>query len=236
MNKQKRFVEKANKKYNNFFDYSLVEYKTPYIKVKIICPKHGVFEQTPTSHLSSKTGCPVCGQEFSLKNQKTKTTEQFIEEANKNHNNFYDYSLVDYINNYTKVKIICPKHGVFEQTPYHHLSDAAGCPYCKESHGERKINIYLKNKNIKYFREYKFVNLKDINQLSYDFYLPEKNLLIEYQGEQHYKNSFGEQNLQIQQKHDLLKSEYAKNNNLKLLTIPYWDYKIIEEILEENIG
>ncbi len=160
--KQKRFIEKANKKYNNFFDYSLVDYKTPYVKVKIICPKHGAFEQSPSSHLSTKTGCPICGKELSSQKQKTKTTEQFIEEAKLVHGNKYDYSLTNYVNNYTKVKIVCPIHGMFTQKPYHHVNDETGCPYCKESHGERKIDNYLKSKNVKYYREHKFTLIEEI--------------------------------------------------------------------------
>lgn len=61
-----------------------------------------------------------------------KTTEQFIEEAKKIHGNKYDYSLVEYKNNSTKVKIICPKHGIFEQKPDAHIQNN-GCYMCNES-------------------------------------------------------------------------------------------------------
>ena len=60
-----------------------------------------------------------------------KTTEQFIEDAKKVHGDRYDYSLVDYVNSRTKVKIICQEHGIFEQEANSHISSKQGCPLCK---------------------------------------------------------------------------------------------------------
>jgi len=111
------FIQKSNEIHNNFYDYSLVDYVNNKTKVKIICPLHGIFEQTPKKHLIGQ-GCYNC---YIIKN--IKETNLFIEEANLIHNNFYDYSLVNYVNNKIKVKIICPIHGIFEQTPNSHLSN-----------------------------------------------------------------------------------------------------------------
>lgn len=126
----KTFIQKAKEAHGDKYDYSLVEYKNSSTKIKIICPKHGVFEQTPNNHLRG-CGCLSC----SFLN-KASAKEQFIEKARKVHGNKYDYSLVDYKNNYTKIKIICSKHGVFEQAPDCHLRLGAGCPHCKSSKGE----------------------------------------------------------------------------------------------------
>jgi len=104
------------------YDYSLVEYKNSKTKIKIICKEHGVFEQTPNDHLSG-CGCVECS------GLKKLTTEEFIEKSNKVHSNIYDYSLVEYFNNNTKVKIICNNHGVFEQIPASHLG-GHGCGKC----------------------------------------------------------------------------------------------------------
>ena len=96
--------------------------------------------------------------------------------------------------------------------------------------------IKPKERNIIFVRNKTFDDLKDKKFLSYDFYIPEYNLLIEYNGKQHYKeNSFKRHDLKLQRHHDWLKRKYAKNHNIKLLTIPYWDYKIIENILEEKL-
>ena len=119
------FIEKANKRHNNIFDYSLVIYKNSTTKVKIICKEHGVFYQSPNNHLSGQK-CPYCNGNAKL------NTEKFIEKSLIKHNNRYDYSLVYYKNNKTKIKIICKEHGQFEQTPNKHLT-GQGCPMCDYS-------------------------------------------------------------------------------------------------------
>lgn len=125
------FINKANLIHNNKYDYSKVEYVNNSTKVCIICPEHGEFWQTPRNHLIGQ-GCPLCNGTFKLTNQ------EFIEKANKIHNNKYDYSKVKYVNNNTKVCIICPKHGEFWQTPHHHLN-GHGCSKCRnENNGDRR--------------------------------------------------------------------------------------------------
>ena len=123
-----QFIIDAKKIHNNKYDYSLVDYINNKSKVKIICPTHGEFEQIPYSHLRG-SGCPKCkGDKQRILCQSNK--EEFTNKADKIHSNKYDYSLVDYKNAHTKVKIICPIHGEFEQKPTHHLS-GKGCPKCK---------------------------------------------------------------------------------------------------------
>jgi hypothetical protein len=122
INKTKRFIEKAVKIHGQTYDYSEVDYVNNRTPVKIICKEHGVFLQTPDKHLNGR-GCPTCGGTTRM-DEKT-----FIEKARALHGNKYDYSEVVYVNNQTKVKIICPEHGVFEQTPHNHLK-GQGCPVC----------------------------------------------------------------------------------------------------------
>lgn len=171
------------------------------------------------------------------------TTEEFIKKAKEVHGSKYDYSLVDYKNNQTKVKIICPIHGVFEQIPNNHVK-GSGCLKCgaenkTKSNGERTIKEVLTFKKIFFEEQKEFKDLKDKNLLSYDFFIPSKNLLIEYNGKQHYKfhDLFHKtyHDFLVQKHHDWLKRKYAKSNNYKLLTIPYWDYKIIENILSKQL-
>jgi hypothetical protein len=121
--KTESFIQKANKVHNFKYDYSLVEYVDSSTKVKIICPKHGVFEQTPSKHLIGQK-CRKCAYD-----NKKLNVQDFIEKSNKIHNFKYDYSLVQYVNNSTKVKIICPEHGIFEQKPNSHLN-GRGCAKC----------------------------------------------------------------------------------------------------------
>ena len=121
----REFIKKARKIHGDKYDYSKVEYKGNKIKVCIICPKHGEFWQTPNSHLLGH-GCPYCSRR-SIKY----TTEEFIERAKKIHGNKYDYSKVEYVNNETKICIICSKHGEFWMRPNSHISQKQGCPICR---------------------------------------------------------------------------------------------------------
>ena len=104
------WICKAKEVHGDKYDYSLVEYKNGTTKISIVCPKHGIFYQQPQKHLQGR-GCPFCAKEASSKKLK-KSTNDFIVEAQKIHGDKYDYSLVDYHNAFTKVKIICKKHGV----------------------------------------------------------------------------------------------------------------------------
>lgn len=123
------FISKANKVHGNKYNYSLVIYSGCDNKVKIICPEHGIFEQSPYYHLKGQ-GCPICRYIKAAKNNPNlSNTEEFIEKANKRHNNFYDYSKVKYVNAKTKVCVICCKHGEFYVTPNNHLK-GKGCPEC----------------------------------------------------------------------------------------------------------
>ena len=124
---QEKFIEDATKIHNIKYDYSLVCYINSKNKIKIVCPVHGEFEQQPSKHLMGD-GYKKCADDL-LKDKRKKSKEQFIEDANKVHKHRYNYSLVEYINNQTKIKIICTIHGVFEQIPNNHLR-GEGCNFC----------------------------------------------------------------------------------------------------------
>ena len=124
---KKDFITKARKIHGDKYDYSNVDYVNNYTKVCIICPKHGEFLQTPSNHLNGQ-GCPKCKGD-KTRERLTLSKEEFIQKANEVHGNKYDYSKVEYVNNRTKVCIICPEHGEVWQTPHNHLS-GQGCPKC----------------------------------------------------------------------------------------------------------
>lgn len=125
------FIQKAIDIHGTKYDYSKVDYKTALIKVTIICPIHGEFEQTPNAHISAKKGCIKCGHQESNRDRKL-TNEEFTRRASELHNGRYDYSKVNYINGNEQVEIICSKHGSFWQKALHHLYpyEAKGCPKC----------------------------------------------------------------------------------------------------------
>ena len=120
----KQFITKAMEVHNNKYNYSKTNYINNRTKVEIICPTHGVFMQTPDHHINQKQECPECNK------YKKMTVNQFVIKAKKNHNDKYDYSKVNYINNTIKVEIICPIHGSFMQNPSHHINQKQGCPEC----------------------------------------------------------------------------------------------------------
>ena len=113
------------------------------------------------------------------------------------------------------------------------------CPICEQSSGESKINKFLESNNFNFISEYRFKNCKFKNALPFDFYLPNYNCCIEFDGEQHYKiiKYFGGLDRFIDTKiRDTIKTEYCKKNNIKLIRIPYWEMKNIENILINKLN
>jgi hypothetical protein len=222
------FLKRANEIHKNKYDYSLIEYKNTTTKIKILCPLHGVWEQKPSKHLQGQ-GCRKCSGSDKL------TTEIFINKASNIHDNKYDYSLVKYTNHYGKVKIICPVHNIFEQGAGSHLS-GIGCPNCIESKGEKEIFNYLTSKSILFETQKTFDGCKLKNKLRFDFFLPEKNICIEYDGEQHFISVGkwgGIENLELIKKRDEIKSKFCQENNIQLIRINYKES--IKDILNLNL-
>ena len=235
-----KFIEESNKIHENKYDYSKSEWINRDTKLKIICPIHGEFEQTPRNHLNGQ-GCPKCGYE-KLSELSRKSVDEFINEAIEVHGYKYDYSKVEYINNKTKVKIVCPIHGEFEQVPSFHLN-GQGCPKCKTSHLENEIMTLLEENNIDYIYQYKN---KWLETQSLDFYIPKYNIAIECQGEQHYKPidfagrgfKWAERQFEYIKVLDTIKRDKCSENGIKLLYFARCEYKdnIItdkEKLIEE---
>jgi hypothetical protein len=140
----------AKEIHNNKYDYSLVKDIGCKLKVDIICPIHGIFKQRIDTHLSG-SGCQQCSGNIK------KTTSKFIIDAKKVHSDRYDYSLVEYINSYTKVKIICPIHGEFQQKPNTHLR-GHNCLKCINENQSKTTNEFI-------------INAKKIHGNKYDYSL-----------------------------------------------------------------
>lgn len=222
------FITKAQKIHGDKYDYSQVDYIKASEKVKIICPKHGVFLQTPNEHLSGY-GCIKCAHD-KLHTERVKDISVFVEQANKVHNQKYSYSKVQYLNAHTKVCIVCPEHGEFWQTPHDHLNGKCGCPSCNLSKGEREVAKYLKERGIEFISQYEIPIDSRINSSGkayIDFYLPRYNTFIEFNGVQHYIpiEYFGGklkyENYQIPR--DNYIENYCQNNHISLIKISYTD-------------
>ncbi len=168
-----QFVERAIKIHGNKYDYSETRYINGKTKVKIICPEHGAFEQAARAHASGY-GCQKCKAR-----DHTKTTHQFIECAIKIHGNKYDYSETRYINAKTKIKIICPEHGAFMQTPPHH-QEGNGCPLCK--HPVSKVETRWLD-GLKVFRRQFRIKFKNGRHLKVDGFDRKTKTVYEFYGD-----------------------------------------------------
>jgi very-short-patch-repair endonuclease len=222
------FLRKCIERHGNKYDYSLVRYKGMDKKIKIIY-KGDIYEQKASAHLYLGS----CEKFI-----KKKTTDVFIKEANEIHNFRYNYSKVDYINNQTKVTIICKQHGEFEQVPSSHLS-GTGCSNCNESKGEKKIVKYLTQHNIDFSRQKKFDGCIGIKyKLPFDFYLPKYRTCIEFDGIQHYEplEFFGGlESYNRLKTNDKIKNDYCEDNYINLIRIRYDQIDDIYRILWENL-
>jgi very-short-patch-repair endonuclease/predicted nucleic-acid-binding Zn-ribbon protein len=221
------FITKSNLVHDDKYDYSQVEYDGVNIPVKIICPLHGEFLQTPNNHMNGN-GCKKCGFESISKNN-ISNTEDFIKSAKIVHGDKYDYSQVDYKLNTTPVKIKCSIHGEFVQSPAAHLR-GQGCPICQESTGEKLVSTILEKQEVKFLKQHKFVDCTNKKQggscrkLPFDFYIPELNVCIEYDGRQHFEPIIGlggERAFENQKIRDKIKTEYCEENGIKLIRVPY---------------
>lgn len=212
----RQWIEEAKKVHDNKYDYSKVVYKTCQDKVCIICPTHGEFWQEALSHIQGQ-GCPYCN------GNAKKTTEKFIQDAKKVHGDKYDYSKVVYVNNKTKVCIICHKkddngveHGEFWQTPHKHLI-GRGCSRCNESNLETAMSLFLERNGIEFEEQKKFDWL---GKMTLDFYLPKHNIAIECQGGQHFipvEHFGGENGLKEITQRDKKKKQLCEEHGIKLL-------------------
>lgn len=225
------FIERARKVHGDKYDYSKICYKTTHTNVSIICPIHGVFEQTASSHLQGH-GCPKCAIEINSSKQRL-GLNAFLKKSVEVHGNKYDYSKVNYINNSTKVCINCPIHGEFWQVPASHLS-GVGCPLCNESKLEKKVALKLQENNIEFVRGYK---TKWLDKQHLDFYLPQYNIAIECQGEQHFKHKkcwdkVKRNSLQHRIELDKRKLELCNKHNVKVLY--YSDKKYLDNIITDE--
>lgn len=213
------FIERSVLIHGSTYDYSSVEYgKNNYDLVSIVCKKHGAFTQRPWAHLRGQ-GCPKCSD-----NQKS-NNDKFIEKSIKKHGNTYDYSSVEYVNKRSKVKIICTKHGIFEQRPYVHIQ-GHGCSICRNSKLEKYLRDRLISLNIKFEQNKRYDDCRNILPLPFDFYLVDHNVLLECDGVQHHRSIdfFGGDNrFECQTRNDDIKNKYCEDRNIKLIRLKNLD-------------
>ena len=219
------FIIECKKIHGDNLNFDNTIYKNKTTKVKVLCPKHGEYDTLPSVLLN---GC-IC--KLCYYDKKKSNIDEFIKKSKVIHGDKYDYSISEYTNSISKINIICPEHGIFKQKANNHLC-GDGCPVCNTSKGEKYISSFFNKYNIKYISQKTFDNCKYKMSLPFDFYLPDHNMCIEYDGEQHFYpiNHFGgEQGLLIRQRNDKIKTDYCQNNNIKLIRIKH-DEKLNEKL------
>lgn len=216
-----------------------LEIKNNQTYIEYICPYHGL-QKTLIKNFINGSRCNECAREQIREKYKMNSQCVWVK--------VYECGGIltnpeDYINNRTKnLQIICPECGEIFVTSLKSFTQSGGqmCEKCRKtvSLGEQKIKEYLLNNSIKYISQKRFNDCKDKYPLPFDFYMPDYNICIEYQGIQHYQaleifgGATGFQTLQL---HDNIKQEFCARNNTKLIIIPYWDFNNISIILNKEL-
>lgn len=226
----KAFIEKSNLVHSNKYDYSITEYIKSNEKVKIVCKKHGIFEINANSHLNGR-GCSKCAGNYKYK------SSELLDIYNSMYVG-YTYDFNGYKNIKSRILVKCSKHSQFE-TSAELLLNGYGCSSCgKKSIGEEKISEILDKNNIAYIKQKSFDGCVFKNKMQFDFFIPELNTCIEYDGRQHFEpiEYFGGvYSLEKQIIKDNIKDNFCKNNDIKLIRIPYYEFDNIEKILNYSL-
>jgi hypothetical protein len=163
---KEEIVERAKNVHKDKYDYTDLVYKDMSTNINVKCKIHGEFFQRPFDHLKG-LGCSKCGV---IKSglTRTLTNNEFIEKANKIHNNKYKYPNAIYLSANKKLLITCENHGDFEQTPNNHISKKHGCPNCSK----------LKKLNSELFRDRSIKIYKDKYDYSFSDYINNKTEIL----------------------------------------------------------
>lgn len=225
-----KFTYEYVKEYIENENYELLskEYINANSNITVVCP-HGHRFETRFGRFKNGARCQKCH----LMNNNLNTVHSYEYVKEQLSSEGYNLLSTEYTNAHDKILIECPKGHRFE-TKYNAFQQGNRCPHCNESKGEREISQILCELNIEYIKQYRFEDCKFKYTLPFDFCLPKYNILIEYDGELHYKVSKHHGGLDrfIDTKiRDTVKNEYCKKNNIKLIRIPYWEFNNIKEII-----
>lgn len=198
--------------------------------VDLYCKKHDVFWSAYPDNVLRGCGCPTCLKE-KIGEKNRKTHDQYVRDLEKANPNIE--VIEEYRDAETSILHRCKIDGYTWSARPGNILFGRGCPKCNESHGERQVCQWLYNHNINYVHQKTFDDCRDQRLLPFDFYLPDYNLCIEYDGEQHFRpiELFGgKEGFDKRKHHDDIKNQYCKTNSIHLLRIPY--FKNVEEELD----
>jgi hypothetical protein len=233
----KNFIEVESGSKCKLISKDYVNSATPLI---IQCKEGHIFEKR-FNDFQDGSWCPICSN--ILKGENSKHEYEYVKSKIEE---VKGYKLLSnkYINTKTKLKIMCPHGHIFNMSFDCFIYANQRCPICNESKGEVLIRNYLETNNISFEPQYTFKDCRGKKRpLLFDFAVFEDKsktklkCLIEYDGQQHFEiiEYFGEESFKNTQKYDKIKNKYCKNNNIKLIRIPYWEFDNIEVILQKEI-
>ena len=208
-------------------------------EIELICSEGHYWKTTYDRFMRVKAKCLTCNNKILAKNQKLSFEEV------KNRINIEGYVLQskeeEYNNNESLLTIKCPKGHIYKSSLGNFDNKGNRCPICNDNDtkGEKAIISFLEKYNIEFTKQKTFNDCKYINVLRFDFYLPKHNIIIEFDGRQHYEpvDYFGgEKAFKENQIRDNIKTQYCKDNNIKLIRIPYYEFKNVDTILNNILN
>lgn len=186
---------------------------------------------------ANQTVCPSCSHK--QRGIENRLPIDVVKEIIDNVNNNILLNPEEYVGNSVRnLKIKCGECGqIFTTSLVNYQSGTVRCSTCskKKTRGERTIENYFVASDIKYEYQKKFVDCKDRRSLPFDFYLPSRNICVEFDGRQHFEPVFGQDSFEKTQLHDQIKNDYCEHNDIKLIRIPYWEGHNIEKILTKEL-
>lgn len=213
------------------------EYTDVKMDVHFVCPKHG--EQTMMlDNFLRGHKCSHCSYEGvgNILKHDIQYVKECIEDINGNKLlNPEDYKDAHAHN----LNILCSCGNIFTTSFSSYMRYGVNTCFscsCKESDGEKIIRKFLESHNINFEQEKRFEDCRDVRPLPFDFYLPEYNLIIEFDGQHHFEENHNRGNYEITKRHDEIKNRYCKDKNINLLRIPYWEGNNIENIITKKLN
>lgn len=231
-----KVINELNKKnQNTTVEIKETEYEGTKSKIHCQCKTCGyTWDSTISSFRNSKGYCPKCI------NKLRRTNEEFLLELSKINTSIKPIDYFTTVNHKIRCKcLICGQ--VWKVMPRNLITgEKSGCPNCNRSKGEKRIEEFLTSNNLDYIVQKEFDDLVGLNggKLSFDFFIPKFNLLIEYQGEFHDGTARLQSGNKLvkQKEHDNRKRSYAQRNNINLLEIWYWNFNNIDNILSKYLN
>ncbi len=203
-------------------------------RINCICTKHNRKTRKTPQEILKGQGCYECGLEKLSKNSTLSLEEYQILVSDKNP----DIIVLEYYGQHSNAKFRCKLCG------YEWYGNAASmkawgvsCPECTNYYtGEKEIKNLLEQWGYQYIPQYRFKGCIDQRTLPFDFYLPDYRTCIEYDGLQHFKETwFGKKSFEKTQKHDEIKNNYCEENNINLIRISCFSEDIKYDLFDQMV-